>query len=155
MVNKTIIEQFYAAFQQLDYQAMNACYSEDIVFSDPVFGILHGDEVKAMWEMLCRNARDFSLEYSDIELLDDEYATCRWTATYTFSKTGRRVVNRAKAYMRVKNGKIIEHSDAFSLGKWASQALGWKGTLLGWSGYFQKRIQKRARKQLEHFMKPA
>ena len=92
---------------------MNECYAEDIVFSDPVFMVLKGDEVRAMWEMLCKNAKDFSLTYSNIELLDEEYATCNWVATYTFSKTGRKVVNRIKAYMKFYEGEIIEHSDAF------------------------------------------
>src|SRR5687767_3027683 len=93
MPNSEIIKKFYDSFQKLDYQGMNNCYSEDIVFSDPVFGLLRGDEVRYMWEMLCKNARDFSLTYSDIELLDEEYATCKWTARYTFSKTGKKVVN--------------------------------------------------------------
>lgn len=52
-------------------------------------------------------------DFSNIQLLDDEYATCNWVANYTFSKTGKRVVNRIKAFMKLKDGKIIEHSDAF------------------------------------------
>jgi ketosteroid isomerase-like protein len=129
--NKQIIEKFYTAFQQLDYKSMQSCYSDDIIFSDPVFLLLKGIEAKAMWEMLCKNARDFSLSFSDIELIDHEYATCSWTAAYTFSRTGRRVVNNIKAFMRLKDGKIIEHSDGFRLSTWAAQALGWKGVLFG------------------------
>jgi ketosteroid isomerase-like protein len=106
---------------------MQDCYSDDIVFSDPVFMLLKGNEAKAMWEMLCRNAKDFSLTFSNIELLDEEYATCQWVASYTFSKTGKKVVNHIKAFMRFKDGKIIEHSDAFRLSTWIAQALGWKG----------------------------
>ena len=49
--------------------------------------------------MLCKNAKDFSLTFSNIQLLDEEYATCNWVATYTFSKTGRKVVNNIKAFM--------------------------------------------------------
>src|SRR5687767_9745904 len=113
--NQEVIERFYTAFSQLDHKTMNECYSDDIVFSDPVFLVLKGDEVKAMWEMLCRNATDFSLRFSNIQLLDDEYATCNWTASYTFSKTGRKIVNNIKAFMRFREGKIIEHSDAFRL----------------------------------------
>ncbi|RYF89608.1 MAG: nuclear transport factor 2 family protein, partial [Chitinophagaceae bacterium] len=75
MTNQQTIEKFYGAFQQLDYKAMQECYSDDIVFSDPVFLVLRGEEVKCMWEMLCRNARDFSLEFSDIEHIDEEYST--------------------------------------------------------------------------------
>lgn len=150
--NAEVINRFYTAFQQKDYKGMNACYSDDIVFSDPAFGLLRGDEAKFMWEMLCKNAKDFSLTFSDIELLDEEYATCKWTATYTFSQTGRKVVNRIKAFMKLKDGKIIEHSDAFPLSKWAAQALGWKGQLFGWMGWMKRAIQKKARKNLVAFI---
>ena len=130
---------------------MNACYGEEIVFSDPAFGLLYDEEVHQMWEMLCTNAKDLSLKFSDIEEIDEEYATCKWVAEYTFSKTGRQVKNTIKAFMRFKDGKIIEHSDAFKLSKWAAQALGWKGVLFGWSGFLQKRIQKNARLSLQRF----
>jgi ketosteroid isomerase-like protein len=150
--NSSVIQRFYSAFQQLDYTTMNACYSEDAVFNDPVFGILQGDEVRAMWEMLCKNAKDFSLSFSNIQLLDLEYATCNWTASYTFSRTGRRVVNHIKAYMKFHDGRIVEHSDAFRLSTWVGQALGWKGVLFGWTGFMKKSIQKQARKNLAKFM---
>ena len=150
--NKQTIERFYTAFQQLDYNAMQQCYSDDIIFSDPVFLLLKGEEVRAMWEMLCKNARNFSLSFSDIELIDEEYATCGWTASYTFSKTGKKVVNNVKAFMKLKDGKIIEHSDGFRLSSWAAQALGWKGVLFGWTGFMKRGIQKNARKNLAYFM---
>jgi len=150
--NKQIIEKFYTAFQQLDYQTMQECYSDDIIFSDPVFLVLKGEEARAMWEMLCRNAKNFSLRFYDIELIDDEYAKCSWTATYIFSKTGNKVVNNIKAFMRLKDGRIIEHSDGFRLSTWAAQALGWKGVLFGWTGFMKRGIQKNARKNLAYFM---
>ena len=150
--NQDIISRFYTAFQKLDYKTMNECYSEDIVFSDPVFLVLYGDEARSMWEMLCKNATDFVLTFSDIELIDEEYATCRWVATYTFSKTGNKVTNRIKAFMKLKDGKIIEHSDAFRLSTWIGQALSWKGVLFGWAGFMKRAVQKNARKSLEKFI---
>ena len=150
--NEELLDRFYSAFQRLDYEVMQDCYSEDAVFSDPVFGLLKGNEVRAMWEMLCKNAKDFSLTYSDIELLDEEYATCKWIASYTFSKTGRKVINNIKAFVRIENGKIIEHSDGFRLSTWIGQALGWKGILFGWTNTMKKAVQKQARKNLDQFM---
>lgn len=150
--NTDIIDKFYTAFQKLDYQTMNSCYRDDILFNDPAFGILRGEEAKSMWEMLCKNAKDFSLTYYNIQLLDEEYATCSWVARYTFSKTGRKVVNSIKAHMLLKDGKIIEHSDAFKLSKWAAQALGLKGVLLGWTGFMKRKIQQNARKNLIAFI---
>ena len=150
--NKAVIERFYSAFQKLDYTTMNDCYSDDVIFSDPVFLTLRADEVKSMWEMLCKNAKDFSLTFSDIEFIDEEYATCKWVASYTFSKTGNRVTNNIKAFMRLKDGKIMEHSDAFRLSTWISQALGWKGVLLGWTGFMKKAVQNNAKRNLMNFM---
>ncbi|MBL0129885.1 MAG: nuclear transport factor 2 family protein [Chitinophagaceae bacterium] len=150
--NADVISKFYTAFQKLDHQTMNSCYSDDIVFNDPVFGLLRGVEAKAMWEMLCKNAREFSLTFSNIQLIDAEYATCVWVATYTFSKTGRKVVNHIKAFMKLKDGKIIEHSDAFKLSNWAAQAFGVRGVLLGWTGFMKRKIQQNARKNLVAFI---
>ncbi|MEI7964957.1 MAG: nuclear transport factor 2 family protein [Chitinophagaceae bacterium] len=143
-----IIDKFYASFQKLDAAGMNSCYSEDIVFSDPVFGLLRGEQVQAMWEMLCKNAKDFELTWSTSIELDEEYSTCEWVASYTFSKTGIKVVNRIKAHMRFADGKIIEHSDAFSLHAWSKQALGFSGWLLGWSSFYQNKIKIKARRNL-------
>jgi ketosteroid isomerase-like protein len=150
--NTQLIEKFYTAFQQLDYATMNSCYSDDIVFFDPVFGLLRGQEATCMWEMLCKNASNFSLTYGNIIALDEEYSTCDWVATYTFSKTGKTVVNKIKANMRFAEGKIIEHSDAFSLHKWSKQAFGIIGVLFGWNSIFQNKIKNQAKKNLLKFM---
>ncbi len=151
--NKQLIEKFYTAFSNLDYKTMQECYSDDVVFNDPVFGLLNAEQTFAMWEMLCKKAQSFSLTFNNIELLDDEYATCNWQAKYVFSATGNKVTNNIKAHMRILDGKIMEHSDAFSLYNWAKMALGMKGFLLGWSGFVQNRIRLNAKKSLMHFIK--
>ena len=150
--NEQVISRFYTAFQQVDYQTMNACYSNDIVFSDPVFGLLQVDQVKKMWEMLCKNAKDLTITFGNIHELGDGYYTCEWTATYTFSKTGRNVINRIKAYMLIQNEKIVEHSDGFSIYKWSKQALGLPGLFFGWSSFLQKKIRSNAQDSLRKFM---
>ncbi|TAH01515.1 MAG: nuclear transport factor 2 family protein [Sphingobacteriales bacterium] len=150
--NEALISKFYISFQQLDYAAMQQCYADTIIFNDPAFGILQGAKAKAMWEMLCKNAKEFSLTFSNIQLLDEEYATCNWVATYTFSKTGRKVVNHIKAHLRIQDGKITEHTDQFDIWKWSRQALGMPGLLLGWSGYMKNKIHQNARQNLEKFM---
>ena len=131
---------------------MQDCYDDDVIFLDPAFGVLNGDEVKSMWEMLAKSAKNFSLVFSDIKAEDDEYVTCKWVATYTFSATGRKVVNRIQAYIRIQNGKITEHTDHFNFWKWARQATGLSGWLLGWSSFFQSQVRAKARENLKKFM---
>ncbi len=152
MTNKQLVQKFYEAFCKKDFETMNRCYAESIVFSDPVFGWLQGNEVKAMWQMLCTQAKDFGLVFDDITEIDQEYITCKWVATYTYSKTGRRVTNRAKAFMRVNDGLITEHSDGYKLSNWLAQALGLPGKLFGWTHFMKRKMQRAARKNLEAFM---
>lgn len=150
--NEELINKFYTAFGNKDYTTMNSCYSDDIIFFDPVFGLLNGDEPKKMWEMLCKRSTDLNISYGNIIKLDDEYCTCDWVATYTFTKTGKKVINKIRANMKFADGKIIEHSDAFSLHRWSAQALGFSGWLLGWNRFFQQKIKNSARKSLMQYM---
>ena len=152
MKDEQLIKQFYTCFQQRDWQGMQACYSEDIVFYDPVFENLEGEEVKGMWEMLLKGSRDLQVEFSNIKTDDDGYGSCHWVATYTFPPTGRHVVNKIRASFRFQDGKIAEHQDIFDVWKWGRQALGLPGILFGWTPVMQKKIRLLARKNLDKFL---
>ena len=61
--NNAVITEFYQAFNRLDADAMSACYTEDVLFSDPVFGELRGRQAGDMWRMLTSRAKDFSVVF--------------------------------------------------------------------------------------------
>lgn len=150
--NEATLHRFYTAFQQLDYATMQACYHSEAIFNDPVFGLLDSTELRAMWEMLCKRAKNFSLTYGNIQLLDEVYATCNWEARYTFSKTGRPVLNIVRAHMEFKDGLILGHTDAFDSYRWMRQAFGITGWVLGWTSYLRQKVQLQARISLKKFM---
>lgn len=148
--NEELLEKFYSAFQRLDAKTMAICYADDVQFSDPVFPVLQGKEATDMWRMLTSKAQDFSLVFDGIRA-DDQKGEAHWVATYTFSQTGRIVVNDIHASFVFRNGRIIRHRDHFSLWKWARQALGVKGLLLGWAPIVKNAVQKQAAKGLSAF----
>ncbi len=92
MPNKDLINRFYTAFQKKDGNTMAECYHDDIVFEDPAFGKLKGDHAKAMWMMLCKNAKDLKVEFSITEM-NETNGKAHWEVFYTFSQTGRKVYN--------------------------------------------------------------
>ncbi len=151
MPEKSIVKQFYKAFQQLDATTMTACYHDEIVFEDPAFGCLEGDRARAMWTMLCQNAKDLEVTFKILEE-DDKKATVKWEAVYTFSKTGRKVHNIVTADMVLEEGKIIQHKDHFKLWKWAAQAMGLRGRILGGTTFFKKRLQQQTNRLLDKFI---
>jgi hypothetical protein len=154
-----LIKVFYTCFQQRDWKGMLDCYQENVFFYDPVFENLEGREARAMWEMLLTSAKDLEMSFHNIQLesaspdpTGESYGSCHWVAAYTFSATGRRVVNKGKAWFKFSGGKIAEHQDNFSLWRWSRQALGIPGILFGWTPILQNKIRKRARKNLEKFI---
>ncbi|HEV2999409.1 MAG TPA: nuclear transport factor 2 family protein [Solirubrobacteraceae bacterium] len=151
--NAAAIERFYRAFDARDAETMNALYAPGATFSDPAFGTLDGDEVRAMWTMLTRQATDLSVIASDVRA-DGDSGSAHWRAAYTFTATGRPVVNEIDATFRFDaQGRIVEHRDRFSLWRWARQALGPAGLLLGSNPVGQALLRRRARARLAAFMR--
>lgn len=142
--NEAVIERFYAAFQARDADAMLACYHDEVVFSDPVFGELRGERVGAMWRMLVGRAKDLSVAVRDVRA-DDREGSATWIATYSFGRRGRLVRNVIRARFAFRDGRIVEHRDDFSLWKWAGMALGPAGWALGWTPMVRARIRREAR----------
>ena len=152
--NEQLIHHFYTCFKNKDYKGMQSCYADEATFSDAVFKNLNADQVKAMWQMLIVKGKDLRLEFKDISAANN-LANAHWDAYYTFSATGKKVVNRIDATFEIKNGKIIKHTDSFNFNTWAKQALGVTGLLLGWTSFLNKKVSTQAMKNLERFMKAA
>ena len=149
--NAELITGFYEAFARLDGAAMAACYAPDATFSDPVFPDLRGPRVGGMWRMLTANAREFSLVFDGVEA-DDSQGRAHWVATYTFSGTGRRVVNDIQARFTFRDGQIATHQDTFDLWKWTRQALGPVGWVAGWTPMVQGKVRSQADRGLTKFL---
>lgn len=148
--NQALICAFYAAFARGDAEAMGRCYHREVFFSDPVFPRLHGEDARDMWRMLLARAADLEVTLDAAEA-DDDGARATWTARYTFSRTGRRVVNPVRAMFAFRDGLIVRHYDHFSLWRWSAQALGPVGALAGWSLPLKWKIRKDAEKALRRF----
>lgn len=149
--NTQLLTSFYEAFARRDYTVMQACYAPDAVFSDPVFSNLRGKQPGKMWEMLCKNGKELHITSRNIEA-DDMQGKAEWIATYTFSATGRKVVNHVRARFSFRDGRIIHHTDQFSFYRWARQAFGLNGLLLGWTSFFRNKVQEKAMGNLQAFM---
>lgn len=149
--NKDTIIKFYTAFSNGNAAQMCECYHANAKFRDPIFGLLKGDDVCKMWKMLVEKSKgNIKIDFSEIKA--DEYTgSAHWMATYNFSKTNRKVINNISAKFQFQDGLILKHTDDFDIWKWSKQAFGWKGMLLGWTGFMQKRIQDQALSSLKNY----
>jgi len=152
MDNRTTIDYFYTAFANGDAERMAGCYHENAEFTDPAFGTLKGENVKNMWRMLLSRNADIKISHDNVHA-NDNSGSANWQAEYTFTPTGRKVINKISSQFLFQDGKIIKQTDSFDIWKWSRQAFGWKGFLLGWTSFMKKKIQMQANKSLRAFKK--
>jgi limonene-1,2-epoxide hydrolase len=147
-----LLTTFFEAFSKSDTDAMECCYHPDVSFGDPVFQELEGrDKVMAMWRLMLSRGNGVDVAYRAITA-DDFTGSARWTARYTFTSTGREVVNEVEAFFRFDDGLIVRHHDDFDFRQWSRMALGRPaGLLLGWTPLFRKTIRDRAQQALTEF----
>jgi ketosteroid isomerase-like protein len=149
--NEQVIRDFYAAFGARDAAAMARCYHPEITFSDPAFPLLKGGDATGMWSMLVSRGKDLEIVLVEASA-DANGGSATWEARYTFSQTGRFVINRIDALFAFRDGKIVRHIDRFPFWRWASQALGPIGKAFGWSWPIKALVRKKAAKSLEAYI---
>ncbi|MFZ9886795.1 MAG: nuclear transport factor 2 family protein [Myxococcota bacterium] len=143
-----VVKRFFEAFARKDGEAMARSYADGARFHDPVFSSLEGPAVGAMWRMLCDKARDLEVGLLEVDGTDDK-VVAHWEARYLYGREGRQVRNRVRSEFSVEDGLIVAQRDRFSLWRWAAQALGTKGLLLGWTPMVQRGIRQEADKGLQ------
>ena len=150
--NAQLLTGFYAALARRDGDTMATAYHPDAEFSDPAFPSLRYAHVTSMWRMLCARGTDLELTLRDVQA-DDRSGRARWEARYTFSASGRKVLNRIQSEFEFKDGKILRQTDRFDFWAWTRQAIGPVGLLLGWSPLVRNKVQAEARRSLDKYMK--
>ena len=153
-MSRATIERLYAAFERLDAETMAACYAPDAAFDDEAFSLRGRTQIGAMWAMLCAAVQAKGRDVWKLEVRDITERSAHWEATYRFSATGRIVHNVIEAEFEFDptTGLITRQRDRFDFWRWARQALGAPGLLLGWTPMLRAKVRAQAAKNLDRFM---
>jgi ketosteroid isomerase-like protein len=147
--NERLIETFYRALGNADIDGIRACYSPDILYSDPIFRELRGERAVLMWEMLLTRGGNVSVTFDQISA-SQRSGSGHWVAQYRFN--GRPVVNSIdSSFVFADDGRIVEHHDTFSVRKWAAQALGPAGKVVGWAPPLKSALHRTSARRLDSY----
>lgn len=135
---RTLLSRFFDALARKDAATMASLYAADAIFEDEIFR-LEGPDIEKMWTGLLANAKGFSASYT-VAQASAESGTVETTARYLFG--GRSVVNVVLSEIDFVDGKIVRHRDRFDFPRWAAQALGRPGRLLGRYAWFRRRVSR-------------
>lgn len=138
---RAALTRFYDAMARRDGDTMASRYAPAATFEDPVFQ-LRGADIGKMWIGLMRRAREFSVAYT-IAQAGQGWGTVEWTARYLYA--GRhQVVNVIVSELHLEDGLIVRQVDQFDFPRWAAQALGTPGRLLGRFEFFRRAVSRKA-----------
>lgn len=150
--NETIINNFYDALSNSDIEKMKACYHQNIHFTDPVFGMLRGNDASDMWNMILDKSKGrFKIELVSVKA-NEHRGSAHWKATYNFGKKNKRIQNDIISRFYFRDGFILKHKDNFHFWQWSVQAFGIYGMLLGWTPIFKRGVQKRSKIKLNKYI---
>ena len=142
---RAALTHFYDSMARRDGEAMARMYALAATFEDPVFR-LTGPDIGKMWIGLMRRAREFSIAYT-IAQAGRGWGTVELTARYLYG--GRRpVTNVILSELKLEGGLIVQHVDQFDFTRWAAQALGTPGRLLGRFEFFRRAVSRKAARGL-------
>jgi hypothetical protein len=152
-LSQATIERLYAAFARLDAGAMAACYAQDARFDDEAFSLQGRREIGGMWGMLCDAVQAKGREVWRLEVSAVTGRSAHWEPTYLFSATGRTVHNIIDAEFDFDAAGLIKrHRDRFDFWRWARQALGPAGLLLGWTPMLRAKVRAQAAANLKRYL---
>lgn len=137
---RALLTHLYDALARRDGEAMAALYAPEATFEDPVFR-LRGADIGRMWIALTRRAKQFDVSYTIAEARPGAGAV-EWTARYLFQ--GHPVVNVIRSEIVLERGRIVRQTDRFDFARWAAQAMGMPGRLLGRFDWFRRAVSRRA-----------
>ncbi len=122
-----------------------------IQYFDPLYAAVTGADVFRLREYES-SFPGFKLELGEVTDEGEGYYTVPWVKEYTYPVTGRSVKVAGKSYLQLEHGKIVGHSEAFSLHRWAKDAYGIAGWFFGSIFFFQRKMRREAARQLSEFV---
>jgi SnoaL-like domain len=117
--NARLIATLYSSLRDDKPDAAAACYAADAHFEDIAFWLDGRELILQMWRLVCSG--DVGVTFDSV-VADDQKGRANWVASYTFTDTGRRVINPTTAQFAFRDGLIVNHVDRCEAMAWATQA---------------------------------
>lgn len=116
-----LVQDFAAAFNARDVDALLACFTEDATYTDNFYGEHRGRAaLRAMFERMFREGRDYVWRM-DAVVETPRSAAAEWTFGYVVTdavprSADRRVRFRGMSFFELEDGRIARYREYFDTG---------------------------------------
>lgn len=145
------LHRFFTALAARDTQGMLNCYAHGVRFEDPLFNLSGEREIMGMWALLFK-ADVWALEFHTVKTLNN-HGSVRWEATFRYTPTGKVVYNGVYSQFYFDDdGLILSQRDNFDFWRWARQAYGFMGLMIGWTPLMWDHAREQAEVSLQEVL---
>jgi hypothetical protein len=141
-----LIVRFFEAYNQNDWQSIARCYHDKASFSDPIYPDLREESIVYLWFDRLATRKKVDLKFR-VVFADERKVQVEWSGLSPLH--GRSVRINGLSTFALWDEAIVRHVDEYSFVDWSRQALGWKAWLMGGLRFYQTRVQRSARSQLD------
>ncbi len=159
--------RYFTALVARDTQGMQNCYAHGVRFEDPIFNLNGDREIMAMWALLFGPGRlptdrtnkgqggltnTWAVDFHTVKTLQN-HGSVRWEVTFRYAPTGRIVHNSVYSQFHFDDdGLILSQRDNFDFWRWARQAHGFLGMMLGWTPLMWDHAREQAEVSLQEVL---
>ncbi|PRP83192.1 hypothetical protein PROFUN_09356 [Planoprotostelium fungivorum] len=151
--DQSAVERFFRGYASLDLPLLASSLHPEYRFSDGGFPDLNRKRGEAMWAMFILNHKNNEINCTTHQIhegKDKDHPSADYVVKYKFE--GRPVENHIHSEFELKDGLIYRHVDSFDFYAWTIQTKGLVGRLLGWTQFFQSKVQSIGGAKLDHFI---
>jgi steroid delta-isomerase-like uncharacterized protein len=118
----SIVDDFAAAFNRNDVDALLACFTDDATYVDNFYGEHSGQpSLRGMFQRMFREGMDYSWKM-DVVVNEPTRAAAEWRFGYTATaavprSVGRRVQFRGMSVFELRGGRIERYREYWDTGK--------------------------------------
>jgi steroid delta-isomerase-like uncharacterized protein len=118
----SVVDEFTAAFNRADVEALVACFTPTASYTDNFFGEHRGtDALRAMFARMFREGRDYAWRM-DVVVESGDRAAAEWTFGYVVTEAiprsaGRRIRFRGMSLFELQRGRIRAYREYFDVGQ--------------------------------------
>jgi hypothetical protein len=146
-----VLHRYQQAFSQGSIESIKRCYASDVIYFDPLYGYLHGDQVGYMWASKFAEFATYTISTGELADQGDGYYNMKYDIAYT-SRSQMSIKMAVQCFFKIDDERIVEQSEAFSVHELLRQERGLIGHLMGWNRMMQQSRKNKARRMLLNFM---
>jgi hypothetical protein len=104
-----VLSRYQHAFSEGSVESIKRCYAADVIYFDPLYGYLHGDQVGYMWASKFDEFATFTISTGEVADQGDGYYKMKYDIAYT-SRSQMSIKMAVQCFFKIDDERMMQQS---------------------------------------------